>query len=94
MIAGSTALYVEHLHHFAVMPDVKLFVYDGFPFTRFADLRETAVLLAPQPDQAELGLLFSALAHVSAITGELPSRAVFANSISNYENIGRGRDRS
>lgn len=92
VIAGSTALYVEHLHHFAVMPDVKLFVYDGFPFTRFADLRETAVLLAPQPDQAELGLLFSALAHVSAITGELPSRAVFANSISNYENIGRGRD--
>ncbi len=74
------------------MPDVKLFVYDGFPFTRFADLRETAVLLAPQPRPAELGLLLSALAHVSAVTGELPKRAVFANSSSTYEKAGRDRD--
>ena len=92
VIEGSTALHVEQLHHFAVMPDVKLFVYDGFPFTRFADLRETAVLLAPQPRPAELGLLLSALAHVSAVTGELPRRAVFANSSSTYEKAGRDRD--
>jgi hypothetical protein len=92
VIEGSTALHVEQLHHFAVMPDVKQFVYDGFPFTRFADLRETAVLLAPQPRPAELGLLLSALAHVSAVTGELPKRAVFANSNSTYEKAGRDRD--
>ncbi|MDP4103311.1 MAG: cellulose biosynthesis cyclic di-GMP-binding regulatory protein BcsB [Bacillota bacterium] len=92
VIEGSTVLHIEQLHHFAVMPDVKLFVYDGFPFTRFADLRETAVLLAPQPRPAELGLLFSALAHVSAITGELPKGAVFANSSSTYKKAGRDRD--
>jgi hypothetical protein len=92
VIEGSTVLHVEQLHHFAVMPDVKLFVYDGFPFTRFADLRETAVLLSPQPRPAEIGLLLSALAHVSAITGELPKRAVFANSNSTYEEAGRDRD--
>jgi hypothetical protein len=92
IIEGSTVLHVEQLHHFAIMPDVKLFVYDGFPFTRFADLRETAVLIAPQPRPAELGLLLSALAHVSAITGELPLRAVFANSSSTYEKEGRDRD--
>jgi hypothetical protein len=92
VIEGSTALHVEQLHHFAVMPDVKLFVYDGFPFTRFADLRETAVLLAPQPRPAELSLLLSAMAHVSAVTGELPSRAVFANSSSTFEKAGRDRD--
>jgi hypothetical protein len=92
VIEGSTVLHVEQLHHFAVMPDVKLFVYDGFPFTRFADLRETAVLLAPQPRPAEFGLLFSALAHVSAVTGELPRRAVFANSSSTYEKAGRDKD--
>ncbi|MBN1600298.1 MAG: cellulose biosynthesis cyclic di-GMP-binding regulatory protein BcsB [Chitinispirillaceae bacterium] len=92
VIEGSTALHVEQLHHFAVMPDVKLFVYDGFPFTRFADLRETAVLLAPQPHPAELGLLLSALAHVSAVTGELSRRVVFANSSSTYEKAGRNRD--
>lgn len=92
VIEGSTVLHVEKLHHFAVMPDVKLFVYDGFPFTRFADLRETAVLLAPQPRPAELGLLLSAFAHVSAVTGELPKHAVFANSSSTYEKAGRNRD--
>lgn len=92
VIEGSTVLHVEKLHHFAVMPDVKLFVYDGFPFTRFADLRETAVLLAPQPRPAEIGLLLSVLAHVSAVTGELPKRAVFANSSSTYEKAGRDRD--
>ncbi len=92
VIEGSTVLHVEQLHHFAVMPDVNLFIYDGFPFTRFADLRETAVLLTPQPSPAEVGLLLSALAHVSAITGELPIRAVFANSSSSYEKVGRDRD--
>jgi hypothetical protein len=92
VIEGSTILHVEQLHHFTAMPDVKLFVYDGFPFTRFADLRETAVLLAPQPRPIELGLLFSAMAHVSAVTGELPKRAVFANSSSTYERAGRYRD--
>lgn len=91
-IEESSALHVENLHHFAVMPDVKLFVYDGFPFTRFADLRETAVLLSPQPHPQEFSLLFSALAHFSAITGELPGRAVFANSESTYEKAGRDRD--
>lgn len=92
VIENSTVLHVEQLHHFAVMPNVKLFVYDGFPFTRFADLRETAVLLPPQPRPAELSLLFSALAHFSAVTGELPSRAVYANSSSTYEKVGRNKD--
>lgn len=91
-IEGSTILHTEKLHHFSILPDVKLFVYDGFPFTRFADLRETAILLAPQPRPAELSLLFSALAHVSAVTGELPRRAVFTNSSSTYEELGRDRD--
>lgn len=91
-IKNSTVLHVEQLHHFAAMPDVKLFVYDGFPFTRFADLRETAVLLPPQPRPAELDLLLSAMAHVSAVTGELPKGAVFANSSSTYEKAGRDRD--
>ena len=64
----------------------------AFLSLRFADLRETAVLLPPQPRPAELGLLLSALAHVSAVTGELPRRAVFANSSSTYEKAGRDRD--
>jgi hypothetical protein len=92
VIKASTILHVEQLQHFTVMPDVKLFVYDGYPFTRFADLRETAILLAPQPCPAELGLLLSALAHVSALSGELPNRVVFANSDSMYEKAGRDRD--
>ena len=54
---------------FAPQPDIESFVNDGFPFTRFADLSQTGVVLSSPLDPAELGLLLSTLAHFASITG-------------------------
>ncbi len=50
-------------------PDVRLFIDDGFPFTRAADLRETAIVLPAAPSAAELSSLLSVLAHFAQVTG-------------------------
>ena len=69
-----SALHVEDLPHFAQLPDVASFVHDGFPFTRRADLAETAVVLPDEPGPAEIATLLSLAAHFGTITGEPGSR--------------------
>ncbi len=71
-ILPDSALHVEALPHFSLNPDVGLFVDDGWPFTRFADLSETDILLPKKPAAEELGTLFSLLAHMGEITGSAP----------------------
>jgi hypothetical protein len=56
-------------HHYALLPDLQLFIYDGFPFTAQGDLRDTSVLLPEQPSPAELSSTLSLFAHFAAITG-------------------------
>ncbi len=56
-------------HHYARMPDLKLFASHGFPFTRMADLSETQVLLPLNPNATTLQALFELMAMFSAITG-------------------------
>ncbi|WP_373048360.1 cellulose biosynthesis cyclic di-GMP-binding regulatory protein BcsB [Vulgatibacter sp.] len=65
---------VDTLRHFARMPDVASFVHDGYPFTRMADLSETAVVLPSEPEPEEISTVLSLLAHFGAITGEPGSR--------------------
>lgn len=68
-ILPSSQLDFQKLPHFMRMPDVSTFVDDGYPFTRFADLSETVVVLPDQPAAAELATYFSLMAHMAAVTG-------------------------
>jgi cellulose synthase (UDP-forming) len=38
-------------YHFTSLPNLAFFVNSGFPFTRLADLSETAVVSPQQPSQ-------------------------------------------
>ncbi|MFL5271060.1 MAG: cellulose biosynthesis cyclic di-GMP-binding regulatory protein BcsB, partial [Anaeromyxobacteraceae bacterium] len=76
-IAGDSVLHLEGLSHFARLPDVALFAYDGFPFTRVPDLGETAVLLPDRPTPAELADVFSIAARCAQVTGRAATRATF-----------------
>lgn len=49
-----SVLDLRRAYHLAVMPNLALFANSGFPFTRMADLSETAVVL---PDHAGTGVL-------------------------------------
>ena len=49
-----SVLDMRRAYHLAVMPNLALFANSGFPFTRMADLSETAIVL---PDHAGAGVL-------------------------------------
>ncbi|PTB17807.1 cellulose biosynthesis cyclic di-GMP-binding regulatory protein BcsB [Trinickia symbiotica] len=65
----------SHFVHYARMPDLAYFANSGFPFTRYADLSQTAVVLPDRPGVDDLGAFLTALGHMGQWTG-LPSLRV------------------
>lgn len=55
--------------HYIAMPSLAVFGSSGFPFTRFADLSQTSVVLSAQPGMAEIETYLSALGRMGASTG-------------------------
>ncbi|SEI71011.1 cellulose synthase subunit [Paraburkholderia diazotrophica] len=61
--------------HYAEMPNLAYFSNSGFPFTRYADLAQTAVVIPDHPSREELESLLTVLGHMGQWTG-LPSLRV------------------
>jgi hypothetical protein len=55
--------------HYEAMPNLASFASLGFPFTRMADLSQTAVVLSNQPGVHELGLYLSVMGLMGESTG-------------------------
>lgn len=68
----SSMLSFRGLYHYAVLPETALFTQGGFPFTKYPDLAQTALVTAPHPDEAVLSTLLTAVARMSAQTGTAP----------------------
>jgi endo-1,4-beta-D-glucanase Y len=81
-IEGDSTLPLEGASHFANLPDVSKFAFDGFPFTRVPDLGDTAVVLPARPALAELSMLLSVMAKLAQVTGRVGTRAVFESDVS------------
>ena len=64
-----STLDLTAFHHYIAMPNMAAFANSGFPFTRFADLSQTSVLLPGQPTRAEVQLYLTVLARMAAATG-------------------------
>jgi cellulose synthase (UDP-forming) len=62
-------LELRGLRHWAIMPDLELFANAGFPFTRFADLSQTRVILPSQASAQEIGVYLMLLAYFGGQTG-------------------------
>ena len=67
--SDSSGLRLRGHTHFASLPDLSLFVHDGFPFTRRADLGQTAAVLPARPTPEEIGSLLSLVAGFTGVTG-------------------------
>ena len=91
-ISGGSAIHLEDVPHFSRLPDVAQFVDDGFPFTRFADLAATALVLPDEPAPEDIGTLLSLLTHFAGVTGYPVARApiLFEGQLS--EATAGGRD--
>jgi cellulose synthase (UDP-forming) len=68
-ILRSSYLDIRGLDHWAAMPNLELFANAGFPFTRFADLSQTRIVMPPHSTSAELGVYLALLANFGEQTG-------------------------
>ena len=57
------------LHHYIAMPDLQAFARGGFPFSKFADLQETTVLIPDQPAPEAISTYLTAIGQLSAVSG-------------------------
>ena len=62
----SSYLDLRGLNHWAAMPNLELFANAGFPFTRFADLSQTIIVMPPRASSEEIGLYLMLLAYFGA----------------------------
>jgi len=56
-------------YRFTQMPNLQYFVNSGFPFTRMADLSETAVVLPDRPTAIELSAYLNTMGRFGQVTG-------------------------
>jgi len=78
-IEGSSYLDLHGLSHWAAMPNLELFSNAGFPFTRFADMSQTMIVLPDHPSAQAIELYLTLLAHFSAQTGYPALRIAVGN---------------
>lgn len=88
-LLSGTWLDLRGLPHFARMPRVDLFARAGFPFTRMADLSETAFVLPARPSNPEIGLYLEVAGFLAAQTG-YPGLQL---TVTNHDDVARFRDK-
>lgn len=81
-ISGGSYLDLGDASHLARLPELRSFSNAGFPFTRFADLGQTAVLLPERPETAAIALYLDLLGYFGAQTG-YPALRVTVDTIGN-----------
>lgn len=74
-IQKDSTLDLTGLSHFVRMPRLDLFAKSGFPFTRMADLSQTAVVLPDNASSEQIGLYLGLMGLFGARTG-LPATGV------------------
>jgi cellulose synthase (UDP-forming) len=62
-------LDLRGIPHWAVLPNLEIFANAGYPFTRKADLADTAVVLPETPSPEEIELYLTLMGHFGAETG-------------------------
>jgi cellulose synthase (UDP-forming) len=68
-IVRDSWLDLRGYQHWTLMPNLEIFANAGFPFTRFADLSETTVVLPPTPTVQEIETFVTLMGHFSRQTG-------------------------
>lgn len=79
VVDGSSSVDFSGYRHYIEMPSLRAFAGAGFPFTRYADLAQTLVLVQPKPDAQQVGTLLNALGNIGAQTGYPALRVQFSD---------------
>ena len=68
-IDATTTLDLSGVHHFAKMPNLAFMAQAGFPFSRMADLSETAFVVSDSVDPQEVSALLTVVGNIGSKTG-------------------------
>ncbi len=60
---------ISRAYRFAQLPNLAYFVSSGFPFSRVADMSETAVVLPDRPTPVEVGAFLDLMGRMGSLTG-------------------------
>ncbi|MCS6932559.1 MAG: cellulose biosynthesis cyclic di-GMP-binding regulatory protein BcsB, partial [Acetobacteraceae bacterium] len=74
-IEPDSSIDISGAHRFALLPNLAFFASVGFPFTRMADLSETALVLPDEPEPEELSVALETVGRMAAATG-LPATRI------------------
>lgn len=73
-IDPDSSIDLTRVAHFAAFPNLALFANSGFPFTRLADMPDTAFVLSDAPSAEEVQALLNLLGQFADATGLPPTR--------------------
>ncbi len=98
-ILGDSYLDLSGYPHFTPLPNLELFANAGYPFTRYADLSGTTVVLPHEPNAQEIETFATLMGHFGRQTGFPALRvtvdgpdALHAGASSDFLIIGTGND--
>lgn len=74
-VEPDSTIDITGFSHFLAMPDLAAFGNSGFPFSRMADLSETAVILPAQPEVGDYAAYLALMGLMGNVTG-YPAHAV------------------
>ena len=69
VLDDSSSIDFSGYRHYIEMPSLQTWANAGFPFSRYADLSQTLVLVKPDPDSQQVSTLLNALGNMGAQTG-------------------------
>ncbi|MDF7649301.1 cellulose biosynthesis cyclic di-GMP-binding regulatory protein BcsB [Pantoea sp. Acro-805] len=69
VIDDNSSIDFSGYRHYIEMPSLNAYANAGFPYSRYADLAQTLVLVQPKPDNGEVGTMLNALGAIGAQTG-------------------------
>ncbi|MDQ9091177.1 cellulose biosynthesis cyclic di-GMP-binding regulatory protein BcsB [Pseudoalteromonas haloplanktis] len=69
VIDGSSTIDVSDFHHYIALPDLNVFANSGFPFTKYADLHQTILIMEQHSSASAISLLLNFTGHLGEITG-------------------------
>lgn len=68
-VEPDSTIDISGFSHYLAMPDLSAFGNSGFPFTRMADLSQSAVVLPEKPEAADYGAYLSLMGLMGNVTG-------------------------
>lgn len=89
VVDGASTIDFSSAPHYLPMPDLAAFANAGHPFTRYADLAETAVVLPDSPAREEVAAYLNVMARMGEATG-YPARRV---AVTRTREVGQFADR-